>query len=111
MAGINSIGFAAETQKTLAFGSITASYVAVGTLANPACIYWIQNLTNATLQFSIDGTNDHFPLLANAFVLLDIGTNGTHQSSLSVPAGTTLYVKEIGNPSSGSVYLSSFYRI
>ena len=65
----------AETLRSLAFGSIGASYTAIGTAtAMPAHIIKVDNLTDAVLLFSIDGTNDHFVLPANGFILLDITT-------------------------------------
>ena len=99
-----------EPVRSLAFGSIVAGYTAIGTpLSNPARQIFIQNLTDATLMFSFDGINDHFPLPGNGFLLDDITSNQTKQEGFYISAQTTLYVKRIGIPSLGSVYFSSAY--
>ena len=105
-----SIRIETEAQKTLAFGSIVAGYTAVGTaLVKPARIILVQNLTDASLQFSFNGTDDHFPLPTNGFLLLDVTANNTDDSQFVFPIGQLLYVKRIGTPTSGSVYFSSWY--
>lgn len=99
-----------ETQKSLAFGSIGAVYSGIGTaLTQKIRIFFLQNLTDATLQFSFDGINDHFPLPPNGYILLDITANKTREQGFFVGEGQRIYVKEIGTPTSGSVYLSTFY--
>jgi len=100
----------AETIKSLGFASIGAAFMGVGTgLENPSRIMFIQNLTDASLMFSLDGVNEHFALPANGFLLLDVTANKTADEGLFFQEGQRLYVKEIGNPTSGSVYFSSFY--
>lgn len=96
-----------EPVRTLGFASIGAGYMGVGTaITDPARQFFIQNLTNATLMFSFDGVNDHFPLPANGFFLDDITSNKTQQGGFYLAEGTRLYVKEIGVPGSGSVYFT-----
>lgn len=100
----------AEPVRTTAFGSISGTYIGVGTvLANPCRIMFVQNLTDATLMFSLDGVNDHFPLPANGFLVLDISSNQSLAQGFFMSQGQRLYVKEIGVPTTGSVYFSSFY--
>ena len=96
---------------SLGFASIGASYTNVGSRTeNAVRILWIQNLTDATLMFSFDAINDHFPLVSNAFVLLDFNANqNLNQSGLFLEVGTQLYVRQEGVPTSGSVFLSGFY--
>lgn len=104
------IRFAAEALRSIAFGSISASYMGIGTaLANPARQLFLQNLTDATLMFSFDGVNDHFPLPASGFLLLDLTANKTIQQGWFLAEGQRLYVKELGTPTTGSVYFSVFY--
>ena len=99
-----------EPQRELAFGDVEGTYVAVGTPLNNAIRqFFIQNLTDVTLQFSFDGINDHFPLPSNGFFLDDICSNTSVSQGFFIAKGTTLYVKEIGTPSSGSVYFSVAY--
>jgi len=99
-----------ETLRSLAFGSIGANYAAVGTaLAEPSRILIIQNLTDAILLFSFDGTNDHLILNTLTSVVIDITANKTSSNGFSIAKGTTIYVKRSGVPTTGSVYVSSFY--
>lgn len=104
------IRLAADPLRSLGFASISGVYTGIGTsLANPARIIFVQNLTNATLLFSMDGVTDHFPLAANAFLLLDVSTNKSISDGFFIAAGTRFYVKTSGSPTSGSVYVSVFY--
>ena len=99
-----------ETVRSLAAASIVAGYMGIGTaIDNPARIFYLQNLTDATLMFSFDGINDHFPLPANGFILLDVATNRTVSEQFYVSQGQRIYVKELGVPTTGSVYLTVFY--
>lgn len=100
-----------EPVRTLGEASIVAGYTAVGTpLANAARQFFIQNLTDVTLMFSFDGVHDHFPLPTNGFILDDVCSNTTIPSgAFYLGKGTTLYVKEVGTPSTGSVYFSVMY--
>ena len=99
-----------ETVRTLAAGSVAAGYTAVGSaFNNPIRILIIQNLTDQSVMFSFDGTNDHLPLLANGYVVLDVSSNKNQTDGFFFAVGTTIYVKQIGAPSSGSVYVSVFY--
>ena|ERR1700734_3511958 len=99
-----------EPLRSLAAASIGAAYMGVGTaLANPARIILVQNLTDATLVFSLDGINDHFALPDGGFLLLDVTTNRSLPEGCYISVGQRLYVKEIGMPTTGSVYFSTFY--
>lgn len=99
-----------EEMRSLAYGSIGASYMGIGSaFSNPIRIIFIQNLTNGTLLFSFDGVTDHFPLAASGFLLLDVTANKTREQGYYIAEGTRLYVKESDTPSSGSVYVTSFY--
>jgi hypothetical protein len=106
-----SIKILAEPVRTLAFGSIGADYMGVGTsIDNPARIIFIQNLTDETLMFSLNGVDDHFPLAASGFIILDLTTNKIFQAGAFIAVGTRLYVKDLGvAPSTGSVYFTTFY--
>ncbi len=99
-----------EPVRSLAYTSVASGYTAIGTpLVNPARQVFVQNDTDVTLMFSIDGTNDHFPLPASGFLLLDITSNKTTEQGFYIAQGTTFYVKEVGTPSSGNVYVSVMY--
>lgn len=99
-----------DTVRTLAAGSIAAGYTAVGTALDfPTRIIHVQNLTDATVMFSMDGVNDHFPLIANAFLLLDISANAAAEDAFFLSVGDVLYVKQVGVPTTGSVYFTTAY--
>jgi hypothetical protein len=100
-----------EPVRTLGFASIGAGYMGVGTaISHPARILFIQNLTDQTLMFSLNGIDDHFPLPGSGFLLLDVTANKIFQAGAFVSEGTRLYVKDLGvAPGSGSVYFTVFY--
>ena len=105
-----SVRMIAEPIRTLAFGSIDPAYMGIGTaLENPSRLLFIQNLTNATLMFSFDGIDDHVILPANSNFVFDVTTNQAQTLGTYFSAGTRVYVKEVGLPSSGAVYVSTFY--
>lgn len=98
-----------EPQRTLAFAAIGAAYMGVGTgITHPARQFLIQNLTDAVLQFSFNGIDDHFPIPANGFFLSDITSNKA-LAGFYLSQGQRLYVKQLGIPSLGSVYFSVIY--
>jgi hypothetical protein len=100
----------AEAIRTVAFGAVGVGYTAIGTsMQRPMRLLNVQNVTNAVLMFSFDGVIDHFSLPANSFLLLDICTNDVGESGFFISKGTLMHVKQIGVPTSGSVYVSTFY--
>lgn len=110
MAHSQAIRLTPESARSLAFGSIAAGYTGVGTaISNPVRILHIQNLTDAVLMFSYDGVNDHFPLAASGYLLLDITANKSSTQGYYLAEGTRLYVKRLSVPSSGSVYVTVYY--
>ena len=110
MAHSQAIRLVSESVRSLAFGSIGAGYSGIGTsITNPIRILHIQNLTDASLMFSYDGVNDHFPLPANGFLVLDITANKSREQGCYLAEGTRVYAKQIDAPTSGSVYVSIYY--
>ncbi len=93
--------------RSLAFGSIGAAYNAVGTsLADPARLIVFNNLTDASVFFSLDGITDHLILPPNGFKLFDITMNKVHEDGFFIAEGTVIYVKQVsGAPTNGSVYI------
>lgn len=102
-----------ETLRSLANGSITTSFVAVGTaLANPARMVIITNNTDGDMFFSDDGSNNKFFVPKNSFLLLDLCTNRVNVDQMFVyPQGTQFYVKYSSSPSQGAVYIAVIYGI
>lgn len=105
------IRLAAEPLRSLGFASISGTYMGIGTaLLNPARLVLVQNLTDETMIFSLDGINDNFVLPFSGYVIFDITTNQTVSQQFYVAQGTRFYVKDNGvSPTLGSVYLSVFY--
>lgn len=98
-----------ESLRSLSAGSISGTYMGVGSATlYPTRIYWLQNNTDVTLTFSLDGITDHFKLPSNGFILLDLESNKTLVGGVgAIPAGTRTYVK--GTPTTGEVDLTVFY--
>lgn len=100
----------AETARSLAFGSISGTYAGIGAaMTKPVRIFLLQNLTDATLWFSFDGVADTVPLPSNGFILLDVTSNKTLPQGFFLAEGDRIYVKTLGTPTSGAVYLTTFY--
>jgi hypothetical protein len=96
-----------DSVRELAFGSISASYAALGTaLTDHARIVVFVNSSNAEVYISVDGTNNNLRLAANSFRLFDFSTNRIQDDGLFVSMGTQFYVKQVsGAPSSGGVWI------
>jgi len=103
----------AEAQRSITAATIAGSpgtYLGIGAaFANPIRILYILNGTDVQLQFSMDGISDHFVVLANGFILLDVTTNQTHTAGCFISQGQRMYVKTLGTPTTGSVFVSTFY--
>ena len=103
-----------DTLRSLAFGSISASYAAVGSAltVNPRIIC-ITNDTDAGMIFSFDNTNSSGQLYLpkGTFKLFDLTTNEVQgkDDSFVIAKGQILYVKQASAPSSGGVYVEYIY--
>lgn len=99
-----------EDQRSIAFGGVGANYAIIGTVfANPLRILIVDNLTDADLQFSLGGVNDHFMVAALSSKVIDISSNSVNSSEFYIAKNQGLYVKRIGTPTTGNVYLSAIY--
>ena len=99
-----------DPARELAFGSIAAGYMGIGTsFTKPVRILILQNMTDANLWISFDGVDDHIPIVAGGYMIIDVTANKTVDSGFFIAEGTRMYVKRIGVPTSGSMYVSSFY--
>lgn len=101
-----------EPVRSLAAASIGAAYVGIGSaFANPVHWFMVQNFTDESVMISWDGINDHFPLVANGYVIMDVAANKTVTGgSFMVAQGTRFYVKALSAvPLTGDVYVSIFY--
>lgn len=102
-----------DTLRTLAFGSITTSYVAVGSaLSHAARMFRLINPTDGDMIFSLDGVNGEFFVPAGSFVLYDLCTNREKNGELFVlQIGSQFYVKYSSAPSLSAVYIEVIYAI
>lgn len=101
-----------DTIRTLAFGSVAATYTAVGTpTTNAVRLICFTNTTNADVYFSDDGINNKIIVAAGGFKLLDVCSNRDDSNGVYLlPSNTQWYVKRVsGAPGSGSVYIEVLY--
>ncbi len=100
-----------DAYKTLAFGSITGTFAAVGTPIGHAWrIICITNNSDGDMIFSFDGTTNNLYLPANSFKLFDICTN--QESAVDgffISRNTQVYVKSATTPSKGAVFVEGWY--
>ena len=88
-----------EALREVAFGDITASYVALGDpFVHDSFIDSFINETNSNVYISFDGTTDHKKMGSNSGRVTDLKTNDAYRE-----AGTQVYIKHDGvaAPSSG----------
>lgn len=96
------------TQRTAAFGAITSSYTLVGTVfsASPVFLYIMSTLDQA-VQISWDGVTDAIAIpigsVTPVYIAIDLKANG-----IAMSGGLGVYVKEIGNPGAGSLFVGGF---
>lgn len=101
-----------EPLRSIPFGDIDANYNAVGNrIENPARIMIFQNLTDALIKFSFNGVDDHLPLAANGYFVLDLSSNASGTGiGFYIAEGDRFYVRsQGGNPTLGNVYVTSIY--
>jgi hypothetical protein len=99
-----------DAVRTLAFGGISGVFAAIGTaLTEPARIIKIQNTTNQSIEFSLDGVTIHDVIPSNAFALYDLTANKTRDEGIYIREGTIFYIRRPAaeaNPTSGNVYVT-----
>jgi hypothetical protein len=107
----NAIQLFVEPQRVIAAGAISGIYAGIGTVyTHPVRLYMLQNFTDAALQFSWDGIDDHFPLPAGGSMIIDVTSNKSATGGMfAISENDRTYVKRIGIPTTGSVYLSIFF--
>lgn len=99
-----------ETERTVAFGSITVGFSAVGAvLAHPSIKYVLQNETNQAVSFSVDGTNSFITLYPGKSFTSDVQTNKGRGEAMCAAQGTQFYAKYLSAPASGAIYISTWY--
>jgi|ERR1700733_405648 len=105
---MSSIRLVPQTLRTVAFGGLTINYNPLGTpLDAAASIILLQNNTDASVVFSLDGVNDHFFLPTDGFLVLDLTTNKSLDQGAFIAKGTQFYVRLLfAAATTNAVYLS-----
>ena len=101
-----------DVLRTLAFGSVSGSYTAVGgPFAFQARIICFTNTTNADVIFSMDGATDQLIVPAGSFKLFDVTMNHrpVNMDDFTFAIGTQWYVKGVAATTSGAVYIEVVY--
>lgn len=100
-----------ETLRSIANGSISGSYAAIGTpFLYPCRMLCIINNTDGDMFISDDGTNNKMFVPKNSFRIYDFNTNRVLKDQyFSQQVGTQLYVKQSSAPTTGSVYVEVIY--
>jgi hypothetical protein len=94
------------TQVAYAAASITASYTNAGNFSSPVEFMIIVSTLDQPVQISFDGTHDHIPVPAGSTTPVFIPVN-FKQNRLTFPT-PTIFVKRIGTPTTGNLYVSAF---
>lgn len=102
-----------EPIREQAFGSIGASYAAIGTATvDHARLVSISNSTDADVYISLDGTTNMLRVASNSFKLFDLTTNKVSDDGFFIAEGTIFYVKRVsGAPTSGTVWIEVMYAL
>ncbi len=103
-----------DTLRSLAFGSISGTYAAVGTpFTVEARIICFTNKTQGDMILSTDSSNasGQIFLPAGAFKLYDLTANLVpgKDDNFVIAKGTQFYVKQVTAPVSGAVYIEDVY--
>lgn len=99
-----------DAVRSLAFGSITASYAVLGIpFAHAMRVLHFINNTDAAMMISFDGTTDNAPILAQSFALYDLTSDQDENESFRYENGTQLYIKYLSAPTTGTFYVVAIY--
>lgn len=100
-----------ENIRLLAFGDISGTYAAVGTvLSHPARNVKFVNTTQGDMYFTMNNAVDQIIVPAGTAYVADYGSNKSDNDTQYVIAkGTQFYVKQIEAPVSGAVYIEVYY--
>ena len=102
--------FTAIPVQTVAYSSITSSFVAAGSaMPSSIRILKINNTTDADIYISYDGSTIHDAIPASSGMVLDFTTNKTIPDGAFLAQGTIIYIKYVSAPTSGNVYISAYY--
>jgi len=96
--------------KSIAYGATGAAYMGVGTsFESPVRKLHIENITDAKMMVSLDGINDHFPMVPCGFISLDCTWNKSIESGFFLSEGERVYVRRMDDvPTKGAIYVTTF---
>ncbi len=94
------------TQLTVAAASITSSYTAVGQFTGPLVDGYVISTLDQPVQLSFDGIHDHLAVPAGSTVPVFMPLN--FKANLTALPASGISVKEIGNPTTGSLYICGY---
>lgn len=99
--------------RSLASGSISGTYTAVGTaFTAPIRLICFTNNTDGDMFFSDDGINDKFFIPKGSFKLLDLTTNRSEiGNTFVIRVGVVFYVRQSTAPTMGAVYIEALNGI
>lgn len=95
-------------QLTLAFGALSGTYADMGVVLYPARTTFLNNLTDVTVTFTQDTSEDEITLGSGQAIAIDWTTNKTTDNGLFNGVGLHWYAKGAG-ASSGAVYVTYTY--
>jgi len=100
-----------DTIRSVAFGSITNSYTALGTpLTHVTRLIRFINDTDTAMFISTDAVNNMLYLPAGSFILFDLTTNREASGDIFAFAkGTQFYIKYNTAPGARAVYIECVY--
>lgn len=91
-------------QRSAAAAAITTSYTQVGTNFGRGVVFLILVSTlDQAVQLSFDGITDHIALNPSQTIYIDLKS-----AQIVLPGHFGIWVKEIGNPGSGNLYVNAF---
>lgn len=93
-------------QLSYAAASFTNSYTLIGTFTGPLISMTIVSTLDQPVQLSFDGVVDHVAVPAGSTVPVCIAFN--FKDNHTVLRTVSISGKEIGNPTTGSLYISGF---
>jgi|GEM_PF-3736342 hypothetical protein len=97
--------------QTVAFGSVTSSFVAMGAAVPAALrVLKINNTTDSDIYISYDGVTQHDVAVAGSGFVVDITANKSVPEGLYLPEDTIVYIEYVSSaPTYGNIYLSAYY--
>lgn len=99
-----------DALRSVAFGSITNSYTAIGgEFTHAMRVLVFRNNTDADMLISFDGTTNNDIIPAGSFSLYDLTSDQDTTEHFRYQNGTQVYVKYVSAPSKGTFYLTCIY--